>query len=100
MDLVETDVSDQLRCPLELLLGLAAEPHDQIGGERDVGDSVADARDLVTVLRVGVPATHVGEDLIVACLEWQVDVFADLVEVRDGVDDAVAHVVGVRTSGT
>ena len=96
MHLVEADIAHQLDGALELLLGLAAETHDNVGAQRHAGNPVTDLVYQPAILVVGVAAPHGGQHLVVARLEGQVHVLAHFTEPRHRVDDVVAHVRRVR----
>ena len=98
--LVEADIAHHRQRALELRVGLAGEADDEVGDHCDAGDRGPDALDQRPVLGIGVAAPHVGQHVVVACLEWQIHILHHAGQPGDGVDDALAHVVGVGREET
>ena len=71
------------------------EGHDHIGADRGVGHAIADAVDYAAVTLHGVAPGHRLEDIVVAALEGDVEVLADLGQVGAGVDQPFREVAGV-----
>ena len=93
---VVADLLADLERLREVLLGLAREADDDVGGDRAVGHVLADERDAVQVAPAVVGAAHRLEDRARARLQRQVDVLADRGQLGVGADDVLAHVLGVR----
>ena len=93
---VVADLLDDLEGLLEVGLRLPREPDDDVGGEGDVGDVLADQRDAVEVALARVGAAHRLQDPRRAGLQGQVDVLAQRVELGVGAHDVLAHVLRVR----
>ena len=81
---------------LEVPLGLAGEADDHVGGQRDIGDVLADQRDAVEVALAVVCAAHRLEDPRRARLQREVDVLAHARKLGVGADHVLAHVLRVR----
>ena len=94
--MVEADEVDQREGVGEVGLGLAREPDDDVGRERDVGHRLADALDQrqVALARVGAP--HRLQDPRRSRLHRQVELLAHRVALGHGLDHVGAHVLGVR----
>ncbi len=80
----------------EVGLGLAGEADDDVGGDRAVGDVLADQRDPVHVALTVVGAAHPLEDRAGARLQRQVDLLAERRQLGVGADHVLLHVLGVR----
>ena len=80
----------------EVLLGLAGEPHDDVGRHRDVGDGRADRLEPAQVAIAPVRAPHRLEHAIRARLQREVDVLADGRRLRHGLDHVGREVVRMR----
>src|SRR4051794_18242076 len=93
---VVADLLADLERLREVLLGLAREADDDVGGDGAVGHVLADERDAVQVAPAVVRAAHRLEDRTRPRLQRQVDVLAHRRELRMGADDVLAHVLGVR----
>ena len=76
-DLVVAEGPEQVERRLELGLGLAAEPHDHVGRDRDPGHRRTDRGEPLAVVLDRVLAAHPMEDGVVARLDRQVEVLAD-----------------------
>ena len=83
--------------PHEVLLGLAREPHDDVGGHRDLRDRVADAIEPPQVSLATVGPLHRLEDGVRTRLQGEVDVLADLLARRHRLDHVGREVVRVWT---
>ena len=93
---VVADLVDDLERLLEVGLGLAREADDDVGGDRAVGDVLADQRHPVHVAAAVVGAPHALEDRAGARLERQVDVLAERRQLGMGADHVLLHVLRVR----
>ena len=93
---VEPDLFDGAARLFEVTLGLAREPNDEVGGEREVGDCRPELADEAEVAFSAVRATHPFEDTRRAGLERQVCVLADGVALGHRGDDRCAEVLRVR----
>ena len=76
-DLVVADGLEEPERRLELGLGLAAEPDDHVGRDRDPGHRLADPGEPLEVVLDRVLAAHPLEHRVVAGLDRQVEVLAD-----------------------
>ncbi len=87
---VELEALDGVDGRLEVLLGLAGEADDDVGGDRDAGPRgfhfLADLDELL--VRVG--AVHRLEDAVGAALHREMDVRAELRQMGEGGDEVVA----------
>ena len=88
----ERDLLKERERSLELLLAFPREPHDRVGGERDVGTGGPNARDEGKVVAARVPAVHRRQDAVGASLKRQVQVRHELGLVAVRRDQVVAHV--------
>ena len=95
-DLVVPDRLEQRQRRFELGLGLAAEPHDDVRGDRDSGHGRADRRQALEVVLDRVLAAHPPKDGVVARLDRQVEVLADRRAVGHRRDQAVGEVPRMR----
>ena len=93
---VVADLVDHLERLLEVGLGLAREADDDVGGDRAVGNVLADLRHAVEVALAVVGAAHPLEDPARARLQRQVDVLAERRQLGVGADHVLAHVLRVR----
>ena len=76
-DLVVAHGLEQGQRRAELLVGLAAEPDDDVGRDRDPGHRLADPGEALLVVLDRVLAAHPPEHGVVAGLDRQVEVLAD-----------------------
>ena len=81
---------------LEVRLRLAGEPHDEIGGERELSHRRPELCDQLEVARAGIAAVHALEDPVGAGLQRQVEVLHHLGHVADGLHQARGEIVGIR----
>ena len=80
----------------EVLLGLAREPHDDVGRDRDLRDRLPDRVQPPEVALAPVGALHRLQDAVRARLQREVDVLADLLALRHRLDHVGREVVRVR----
>ncbi len=95
-DLVVADGFEQGQRRLELGLGLAAEPDDDVRRDGDARDGLADPGQALGVVLDGVLAAHATQDRVRPGLDRQVQVLADRVAVGQRGDEAVGQVPWVR----
>ena len=95
-DLVVADSLEQVQRRLELGLGLAAEPDDDVGRDGDAGDGRPDGAESLEVVLDRVLAAHPAEHGVVARLDRQMKVLADRWTRRHGLDEPVRQVPRVR----
>jgi hypothetical protein len=88
----EAAVSDELHAFFEAGFGFAAEAYDEVAGDGAVGDEFADAEHHFAVVFDGVAAFHAFEDIVTAGLSGYVQVFHDLWEIADGLQEVVGHI--------
>ncbi len=67
-------LGDDLEGPLEVVVGLAWEAHDQVGGYREVVDCCPSRRETLEVARRRVPAVHCRERAITSRLQREMQV--------------------------
>lgn len=79
----------------ELFFGLSGEGDDNVGGESDFGDGVAELLDDGGVGFDGVEPFHAFEEVVVTSLEGHVAVLHDLGDVSDDLDEVGFEVSGV-----
>ena len=96
MNFIHPQLLHQIQGVAELRLGFAGKAYDNVGAKGCVGNGPADLVYQVDVVLAGIVAAHPGQNLIIAGLHREVDVFADFGELRHGFDDAAAHIIGVR----
>ena len=70
---------------LELRLGFAGKADDDVGGDGDVGDDARGCALQASIVVGGVAAPHLGQHLVVAGLDRNLDVLADFGQFGDGV---------------
>ncbi len=87
---------DDLQRLLEILLGLTREADDDVGGDRAVGNVLADQRHAVHVAPAVVGASHPFEHRARARLQRQVDLLAEGGKVGVSADHVLLHVLRVR----
>ncbi len=92
---VEADVVHQLHELVEVLVLLAGEADDEVGGQADVGAHRAQLADGALVLERRVAALHGRQDAVGAVLHGQVQVVDQLGHARIGVDQALAELLRV-----
>ncbi len=90
----ETAIANEVAGLFEGFFGLAAEAHDEVAADGDAGDFLAAAVEHVAVSFDRVHSLHAFEDFVATGLGGDVEVFADLRQVVDGVEQVVGHVVG------
>ncbi len=95
-DLVVADGLEEPQRRAELGVGLAAEPHDDIGRDRDPRHGLPDAREPLEIVLDRVLAAHPAQDRIVAGLDRQVQVLADALALGERGDEPVGQVPWVR----
>ena len=95
-DLVVADRLEEAERGFELFAGLAAEPDDHVGRDRDPGHGGADRSEPLEVVLDRVLAAHPAQDGVVARLDRQVQVLAHGPAVREGRDQAIRQVPRVR----
>ena len=83
-----------------LLFRFPAESRDHVGADGATGHDAADGRNAVEVPLAGVSAVHALQHVAVSALNRQVDVFADVLVTRHGVEHVVRHVFGMRGAET
>ena len=83
---VEPRATDHLERVGEVLLGLAGEPDDDVGGDGDVGDRVADAIEPAEVALAAVGTLHRLQHGVRTRLQREVDVLADLLALGHRLD--------------
>ena len=93
---IQLEGSQQIAGALKLSFRFAGETDDDVRGNRNVWDGLADALDQADVIAGGVTALHVRQHLIVACLNWNFDVRHHLRQFRHGIEQFLGHPVGVR----
>src|SRR5215207_3043395 len=92
---VVADLVDKLEGLLEVLIGLAGEADDDVGGDRAVRDVLADQRHPVEVALAVVGPAHPLQHLTRPGLQGQMDVLAERAQPGVGADHVLAHVLGV-----
>ena len=91
---VEAGGLDDAQGAAEVLLGLAGEPDDDVGGHRDLGDGLADPVQPREVAVAPIRAAHRVQDPVRAGLEREVDVLA-----HRGVSAMASRTSGVKSCG-
>ena len=94
--LVEPRPPNHIERAPEVLLGLAGEPHDDVGAHGDVRDRGADPFEPAEVSLAPVRTLHRLQHAVRSRLEREVDVFAHLVALGHRVDHVGREVVRVR----
>ena len=82
-EVVETDLPDEGEEVLEPPRGLPREAHDERGPQGDAGDDRPGRADDLPDQRAVAPPVHGREDRVVAVLDGDVEVVADLLLIRD-----------------
>ncbi len=95
MRLIEPQVRQQIIGVLELRRCLSGESDDDIGGNGDIGNDLADARHQPLIVGDGIAAAHLRQNLVVPRLNGNLDVRADLRQIRDCVEQIVLHPIGM-----
>ena len=68
---------------MEFFFCLRGEADDDIGSERDIGDDFAQQGDFFKILFDGVDPVHFFQDAVRACLDREMDKFAEGGEIAD-----------------
>ena len=89
------DLVDQRERRSKIVLALAGEADDEIGGERHVRPRGAHARDGVEIVGARVAAVHGGEDAVGAGLHRKVQIGHQARQVAMRRDQALLHVAGM-----
>mmetsp|Transcript_114579 Transcript_114579/g.319063 ORF Transcript_114579/g.319063 Transcript_114579/m.319063 type:complete len:353 (-) Transcript_114579:479-1537(-) len=97
---VEAHCAHKLQRALELLLCLAGEPDDRVGGEAGLRDLRVDTLNDLQVPRGGVTALHAPQDLIAASLERDVELLAYRWRIPHSPDQVVRDVPRMRREET
>ncbi len=79
----------------ELGLGLAGETDDDVGGDGNARDELADARHQPPVVGDSVAASHPRQHLVVARLDGNLNVLTDFGQLGDGAQQVISHPVGM-----
>ena len=87
---------DDLERAGEVVVGLAGEADDEVGGHREVGDRGAGVGEALQVSLGGVAAVHAGEGAVAPRLQREVQVLAHRVALGHRRDGLGAEVLGVR----
>ena len=93
--MIEADRLDQIQGAAELGIALPWEGHDHVGADRRIRHPLANAVDDAAVAVHRVAPGHCPQHVVVAALEGDVEVLAQLGEVGAGVDQAFGEVAGV-----
>src|ERR1700677_775597 len=93
--IVELRFADEGERFVEILVGLAGEAGDDIGGHADGGADVAQLADNLEVARAGVAAMHQLQDAVAAALHGQMRAFAQLGQAPIGLDQIVSVAFGM-----
>jgi len=88
----EAAVANELQAFFEAGFRFSAEANDEVAGDGAVRDEFADAVHHFAVVFDGVAAFHAFEDIITAGLSGDVQVFHDLWEIADGLQEVVGHI--------
>ena len=97
--MIKPDVPDKLGQLLKLVFGFAREAGDQRGAEDDARDLFADFADEGLILLAGAGAVHRFQNVRVAVLHRDIEVFDQLFLRRDHVDQLVGNPLGVGVKG-
>ena len=92
----EADLAHERERLLEVFFGLAGESDDDVGGEREAGDLLAQARRALDVLLPRVATRHATQHAIAAGLHREVHVAREDREIRVGVHQLFGEVTRVR----
>ena len=95
MNFVHPQLLHQIQGVAKLRLGFAGKAYDDVGAKGCAGNGPADFVYQVDVVLAGIVAAHPGQYLIIAGLHREVDVFADLGQLRHRFDNAAAHIIGM-----
>ena len=90
---VEFEFVQQIVRRLELRLGLARKAHDDVGGDRGVGQLRSDFLDQAAIIVGGVAALHAAQHFVVAGLHRHFDVLAHLRQFGHRIEQLVVHPV-------
>ena len=93
MNLGEAHLGAECTGTIEACVVFRRVPNDHVGGDVEVGNALAGVGNRVAVASGAIVAAHAGEYHIVATLQWNMQVWADVGCLGDGVHEPLRHMV-------